>query len=259
MKYLDGPKQLPDEDVRSFGDLIEAIERHSRGFCIFRGQKDCTWPLEPNIFRHTFKKKHLAQGIPQMLLESFKKSAIRYVQPPPNDWEWLAVAQHHGLLTPLLDWTGNPLVGAFFAVADYLNETECLSKSRGISSALWCYWPKQDHLGWCEDHHDPGISPFEIDRVVLFEPSHHSLRIPAQSAIFTVHPFLRGGISKPKWNGDLLRIRIPPGARVRIRRTLFRYGIHHASLFPDLDGTARHINTLLSFSEDEELSRKGAI
>lgn len=258
MKHFDGPEQFPDEEIGCFSELIQAIERHSKGVCMFRGQKDANWSIEPNIFRYVFKKKHLAHGLPEMLLDAFKKSAIRYIQPLPNDWEWLSVAQHHGLLTPLLDWTANPLVGAFFAVEQYFKESEYLKEAEKISSVLWCYWPRQDHLGRLEDYYDPATSPFDIDRVVVFEPAHHSSRIPAQSAIFTVHPFLKGGMSRPKWGGQLLKIKIPPRARVEIRRTLFRFGIHHSSLFPDLDGAAKYINATYSSGDDEELYRKGA-
>jgi hypothetical protein len=258
MGRFDGPQRLPDEPVASFTELIEVVGRR-RGSCLFRGHRDADWPLEPNIFRHVYRKAQLAHGLPRMLLEAFKKSAVRFMLPPPNDWEWLAVAQHHGLLTPLLDWTSNPLVGAFFAVEEFFTEAQCLDESEKRVSALWCYWPAQDQLGSLADYYERDASPFEIGKVVIFEPSHYSARIPAQNAVFTVHPFLSGGSSKPKWNGRILKVVIPPGARVEIRRTLFRFGLHRASLFPDLDGAARFINSGYSVAEDEELRRRGAI
>jgi hypothetical protein len=39
-------------------------------------------------------------------------------------------------------------------------------------------------------------------------------------------------------------IGVPAAARKQLKHTLYRYGIHRASLFPDLDGTARHIEWL---------------
>lgn len=105
--------------VNSFIELHNILSQYKENkLWFFRGQSDILWDIKPKVGREPYVNIHDKQ-----VFNAFKRQAIEYVNNRPlNDWEWLAIAQHHGLATRLLDWTNNPLNAAFFAVYNYIEK-----------------------------------------------------------------------------------------------------------------------------------------
>lgn len=79
------------------------------------------------------------------MLHEFKRQARIYIQSAPNDdddIEWLAIMQHYGCPTRLLDFTYSAYIAAYFAVVD----------AGASPAAVWAlHWPRlrdSVHAGW---------------------------------------------------------------------------------------------------------------
>ncbi len=232
------PKQLHNKRLFLFWDYLHIATFDLPQLWpawLFRGQQDAIWKLTPKIDRGPFSnfrgmagsKRHQHET---RVLETFRNWARPYIKAEPrNDWEWLALAQHYGLATRLLDWTANPLAALFFAIE---------GSSNGNNSAVWCY----AHNGKSAQLNS---DPFKIKGIVHFEPPHMSERIPAQAGSFTVHP------NRATWRGTLIKLVIDQKSRTVFRDQLADLNINRATLFPGLDGTADMVNA--SFSHLDEV------
>ena len=255
-------RALPENatDIASLRYYVEAVLDPDATFGLevipgstwfFRGHRLASWgePM-PRIDRAEFRRlrdtrQWSRQAHEERPLWDFKKTA-RLVLPvtAENDWEWLAIGQHHGLPTRLLDWTRNPLAALYFAVEIPAGE-EATPKSVP-ESAVWCY--RQDEgPSWTSY---PG-GPLTIRVIVPFAPPYVSPRIPAQAACFTAHPEPDSG--RAGWNRPLRAFRIPGVFRGRIRAELrTRFQITRGSLFPDLDGACGALAQEWSTPNDEQ-------
>jgi len=226
------------EQINQLSDLIKFLENleDPENF-LFRGQTKVSWPLLPKIARIMGGDCSLKEEI-----EIFK-TFIKHSHPlmntqPENSLSWMAVAQHHGLPTRLLDWSLNPLVALWYSVNERPTDMD--------DGVLWIYKPLRDILvNLLDISEEP--DPFEIDRVYVYYPQHEDLRIRAQSGVFTIHyrkmknqkfhPFEDTNIYKD----TLTKFLIPAESFEGIRKSLRQCGVHAASLMPDLDGLATYI------------------
>lgn len=228
-----------DRTINSFEELATLVQPFRKdGNWIFRGVRQSNYELMPKIGRPG-SRKALSGGADlgydrnaeETMIRHFMRAAGPYVKHVPSTrLEWLALAQHHGMFTRLLDWSESLLVAAYFAVED--------ARERPFPPMI--YAVKDVPLAPAEKHNDPEA----LDDVVMYYPPHISPRIPAQTGLFTVHK----NPDKPFKLPNIVRITIGRGP-LTLKLNLNKCGIHKASLFPDIDGLAEYQSWLYKWGE----------
>jgi FRG domain len=199
----------------------------ARGRWVFRGHADKTFELKPSVGRggHTAKDCLTHE---KSLFTGFVREAGNHLSPlPANDWEWLSVAQHHGLPTRFLDWTYNPLVALYFAV---IGGGAVDGEVFALNSLTKTSQRTREK------------SPFEIKRPSKYYPNIVSPRIRAQEGLFIVCSDIETPLDEPlRDDWAIERYEVPKAAKADLRYELFRLGIHASALFPDVDGLAQRL------------------
>ena len=243
----------PIDSWSEFVDIIQGWPGF-RNWC-FRGQGKADWFLQPSLARHIEVSKvspkawRLQEERIRRIFE--RKSHLFLSDRPSNDeLEWLALMQHHGAPTRLLDFTFSPYVAAFFAL-------ERAEKDAAI-------WALNLPLLWqIHDRHFIGrvdvLRADPRDRHAfrrLYLPNRHAFvwqgdpfkmpqRVVAQSGTFLVLSHLGLNVeeilAKYPGEGTLLVKFIVDAAKVRAEAmaSLYSMNITQATLFPGLDGLAR--------------------
>lgn len=237
------------ETIASFSAFVDFVQEHCKeDDILFRGQS-VDAPLLPKIARLRLREQF--RQTERHMFEDFQRRAIPYIDfSPEKDWDWLALAQHHGMATRLLDWTLNPLAALWFTVS---MPPKWGAKGRQRRGVVWVFFPER------KDFIIPtrGKSPFCIAGTRVFQPRHVASRINAQAGWFTTHSFTTKENKfiplerNPRYSTKLIKLRIPPKEFQEMRYQLDRLNINAASLFPDLDGLCNHITWDNSLLDDE--------
>jgi hypothetical protein len=133
MKNTVTPKSWPELLDAVYAEDWDATLKRYRSPFVFRGMVDASWGMPTSLIRlgGTFAQ------LEKHMLRNFRKYAHRDVVERDSFWHWLAVAQHHGLPTRLLDWTYSPFVALHFATDDLT-----LMAKDGI---IWCVRMPETH------------------------------------------------------------------------------------------------------------------
>lgn len=213
---------------------------------LFRGQQ-VDKPLLPKIARMELKTK--IRYAESKMLREFKRRVLPLLDVhPESNWDWLAIAQHHGMPTRLLDWTLNPLAALWFAV----NRTPVKEGGRLQPGVVWILVPKPT------DYAVLFTNPFKIDRTKIFRPKHIAERLVTQAGWFTIHKFMKTQNrfipleKNAAYSKKLKKLRIPPDSFSDMRFELDRFNVNAATLFPDVDGLCAYIQWINSYLDDEK-------
>lgn len=214
------------EAFAALHDLLIAFRKNKSW--LFRGQSNASWPLLPRAGREPYR-----DCSDDHVFEAWKRRAVEHVQiTPKSDWEWLAIAQHHGLATRLMDWTTNPLNAAYFAVREPV-QVDCAIFAARIERRV-----------------NESKSPMKHEGLGTYWPAGVVPRIVRQGGIFSIH-----GSPKEPMIGEsdgvleLAKIVVPSNSRDGLLRELSYYGINASMLFPDLDGLSQFLNWTVESKE----------
>jgi len=256
-----------DVRVTSWEELNEALFKDSwsetlgrfRAPFSYRGLSDADYDLKTSLIR----LEGMYEQLEPVILRSFQKYAYRDASPSSSVWNWLAVAQHHGLPTRLLDWSSSPYIALHFATADVSKFDQ--------DGVVWCLnavrlrdWMPARVRQVLEDEYAImftvdmlsriASSLPEFDRLLLepflimMEPPSMDDRIVNQAALFSL-------LSSPKailneWLADkpelYHRIIIPAALKWEVRDKLDTMNMNERILFPGLDGLSQYLKRYYS-------------
>lgn len=216
------------------------------GTRLFRGLSEADWPLMPAMGRVKWVSENDQRTTESNAYGAFVTSAGDLLPTSADSWTVAFTMRHHGLATRLLDWTEAFAVAVFFA----------LRNSTG-DAAVWMLDPyelNKESLGhdtWVQTHqidetyHEMFIGRTKQARgdVIAILPPRSHKRMLSQKAGFTLHADLTKPLEDlhPK---VLQKFVLPKAIHQDARAFLDLAGISEYSLFPDLDGLARHVGQL---------------
>jgi hypothetical protein len=222
---------------------ISDLDREGCDMPFFRGQTDSAWKLLPSLERYKLQNARATANPEEDLYFDFVTQAGALLPEDSGSWSIAFQMQHYGLPTRLLDWTETFSVALYFAIKNATDE-----------AAIWILDPFR--LNKATINIDSLINPTELStdyaayfiertatlegNVVAMSPLRHNPRVMNQRAGFTLHDDLKNPL-EVLHPDTLIKLILPKEAFPEAWKFVELAGINEFTLFPDLDGLARHL------------------
>lgn len=250
--------RIPVTRIAGWRDLYKVLEasffNRPSTQLMFRGSRRYDWTLTPSLGRLD-ERQYITAEVANAQLRLFRRAVRgrtndRTIVDDSEVHELWSVGQHHGLHTPLLDWTHSPFVALFFAFEKEDPRHEADNPYRAI------YVLNKSYVEG--DERCPDVSILEprkddhgrlVNQAGLFTYSWYGNTLEN----FLISSLKEEVLSTVEENEEpnvlsqyICKIYIPNEHRDECLKQLRLMNVHHASLFPDLIGAASYCNILIA-------------
>lgn len=235
-----------------YKNWVNTVVEQKKDF-YYRGQTDHQWILQTTFHRLAADlgitlQQYLDTIIPEVHYHicAFHNELID-LRNPEEFGSFLALLQHHGFPTPLLDWTLSPYIAAYFA---YKDVNDRCPQCDYVKIFIF------DYLEWLNTFQQPlDLRNVSVKYVSVIRPhAKYNPRIIPQRGTYTVTnvPDMSQYILECSQTANkpfLYFVTLPVADRPKVMRELNLMGINEMSLFPGLDGLCKALKEQL-FSRD---------
>lgn len=276
-------REITTKSVDEFFEELNPLKRGTtlKSSLIYRGQENSEWPLTASVFRIFSERKiklniydkinfemaslfHFAkslgginlfdqrcQNVTTWLESNIEKNNVDCLDdwPAKDALELMALAQHSGIPTRLLDWTYNPYIAAHFAA-----HSSILSEKRSDKLAVWCY--DNSYTIDARKEIQPGDFATNVYRL---EPPFwgSNPNAVAQSGCFLFLKNIHDGrsfdlvsqliINNKAENNHFIKITVPSSECEKILKYCKYFGVTRSNLFRTYEGCAEEVRELFDF------------